>query len=301
MIETTPFYCVNRLVSTSRLTLLSFLFVFCFPVLGYTEQKESPFSFRGSEPVQYETRLTTHSTMKIGGTPFEVLATQRLGGVFQLLENQTFQLPLSAQFQIEEVQFTERHLWDSSFEDYNLDRPGPVLELNELKALRGRPIPFTLVKAPPFIAFSQEFLDIYQGLQIIQYSFFAGLLGEDLSNLFEIADRLVHPEESIQITYEKTPERAFRTTKTFTLKEITAQHIIVETVTTMERQKIFISESEEAVVDGHFHATWTLDKNNCLLFRLQETGEFSQTVSVGGVENRMVHSLEKQIVTTLPP
>lgn len=246
--------------------------------------------------LHYESIVYLHSDIQHNDEFLPIDNFQKLRGVLYLEACEDLKFPINMQFTLKDAEFTVDH--NHHLVSYTVDAPGTLVEANELRLFRDRSIPFSIIEEPSFILFPDDFKQRYGDLKLFRYPIFASWLGEDLKMLFTIASRPIRVGEGFQQIYEKNIENPYQVIKSVVIQEITAEHVIVEITTLIERQKISLSGEDKAVVSGESFARWVINRADGLLFNIKEKGSFQQTIQLNDEDASRNYVFEKQVVIT---
>lgn len=258
---------------------------------------ESSLQFPVQEKSEYRALFSMQSELKCAGHLVVVKGTEQLKGDFRMLDAWQGAFPIAVEFVLEGAEFAIRD--GAEREVFNLETPTTHVEINELKGFKGRPVRFSIVDKPPFISFSDDFLKQYGEMKIFRYPIFGGFLGECLYTLFEISRHSLKLGEGFEIVVEKGEGKPYQSTKTCVVKEVSSDQVVVEVTTIVDRQKIYLSALEPAVVTEQSRALWTIERANGFKFKIEESGHISQMIRLEQVEVLQNHVLERQI-TSIP-
>lgn len=252
--------------------------------------------FDFDKEVKYDALIAIKSDLKSSSNISTISITQTLQGLLFFQDIEKIEFPISMGFKLEGAQTTIVEN-NAKSESYSLSNPGNFLELVELRAFKGKTIPFSITNKPPYLSYAQEFLDRYKDIKIFRAPLFAGYFGEDLFNLFTLSERPFKEGDVFEIIEDKTDEKPYVKKKTFIIKEIDHDQVIVEIITLIDRLKLFKSTPEQSVVYYHTKASWTINRRNSLKFKMQEQGTFQLATLQNGEEVLTAHTLEKRIKT----
>lgn len=235
------------------------------------------------------------SELKCLGHTIDFKGSQQIKGYLELRKEWEGDLGIPLHFTLLGAEFS---IFDRGHKEFfNLETPTTHVEINELRGFKGQEIRFSLKEKPPFVQLREDFLKQYGELKIFQYPIFAGFLGEYLYILFEISRHPLQVGEGFQVVIEKGEGRPYQSAKTCVVKEVTPEFAIIEVTTIVDRQKIYLSALEPAVVAEQSKAVWKIDRANGLKFEIREKGEISQMMRLNQVEVLQKHFIERQITS----
>lgn len=256
--------------------------------------------------VQYESLLTLISEYNFKSAPINTETQQTLKAVLSLAPNgkkeSLSKFPVPMKMVLEDVSFRSQvGQVETTFDPTN---PKTALEIAEMRHWIGHPFYFTVTDTEPPLSFAEEVEIRYGGLKTIHARYFDALLGDDLHTLFSIVSRPLKTGESFQIVKDKNERRLYREVDTYTVQEITPEHVVLSSKALIERQKIFLEpakdyeERKQTVIYGDLQGTWKIHRANGLLFSFQEKGVLQYGIKEGDKTVTIKHMIEKQIATS---
>lgn len=239
--------------------------------------------------VEYQSHSEIDSTWKCSNNRIPYHIEQHLSGKLSLEKEGRFAFPLSFKMIISGIDYNINN------RRYSLEFPGQITELIELERLKNKPLLFTIIENPPYLALSPTFNERYKGLKFVSLGSLSGYFGEDLHKLIQIVNLPLKINEPFELIKEKSTTYPFQRAVILTLKEVNEHEIIVEVTSKLEREKVFFAGADFAVIHGEIQEVWTINRSNALKFKMEERGTFSTSLRVNSADTMQDHHIFRKI------